>query len=370
MTIDRENYGQYIIDYYDGNLSPEEKAELLLFLEQHPDLQEEFNAFASAPLLKKETIRFPLKASLKQPEVVATEHIHEQNYPAYFVWAHDGELSSEEQQDLTAFLTANPQLKEEYLVTGKAKVIPDKKVLYPDKEQLKKRTVLFWWPYAASAVAALLLLFWGLSLLIPHKPVQQIHLAYVPETVKKLPSKSAPVVFSEKKADIKKKKITSPKVEKQKKHPVSRHSLLPIRRYKPVNMLASADITPFFEQERDYAPLRFPTTTLHTETLILSEPVVVEKVRKDNLFRKTLGKPFSELAAVLALQKKKRRAEKVHDKGFVKILEKGVDAVNALTDHDMVMVKTYDANGNLIDYHLLSDNFSINRPVRTASLNR
>ena len=132
----------------------------------------------------------------------------------------------------------------------------------------------------------------------------------------------------------------------------------------PVETLASADIYEPLKLGKDYAPLRFPETRKREEIMALSLPVVVQKPERNGFLRHTIGRPFSQLATVFALQKKKRKAYGTRDKGFVKVLQGGVDAMNALTDNDVVMVKTYDADGNLIDYRLLSDNFSINRPVR------
>ena len=366
MIINKENYGQYIVDYYDGKLSSEEEVLLLSFLEQHPALRNEWDAFAAAPLLEKENIPFPEKEKLKHPAIVAVGPIHELNYTKYFVWAHDEELSPEERNDVKAFLAANPQLKKEFLITEKIKVTPDEAVSYPGKEQLKKRSALSMWPYMVSAVAALLLLFLGVRLLILQAPARKTYPVFAAKTIACLPSKTLKFISVQKKAEIKKKKENRLKRTKQKKPTQKNRFSLPTRHDKPVNMLAAANIYPVFEQEKDYAPLRFPVEKMHVETITFSKPVVVENVRKNSLFR-SIGKPFSELAAVIALQKRKRKMTNSHEKGFVKVLEKGMKAVNAFTDNDMVMVKTYDANGNLIDYRLLSDNFSINRPVKSEN---
>ena len=43
MKINRNNYEMYFIDYLDGVLSPDLVSELLLFLDENPDLKEELS---------------------------------------------------------------------------------------------------------------------------------------------------------------------------------------------------------------------------------------------------------------------------------------------------------------------------------------
>ncbi len=46
MQIDRSNYEIWFIDWLDGNLTGKEIEQLKLFLDQNPDLREEFNDLA------------------------------------------------------------------------------------------------------------------------------------------------------------------------------------------------------------------------------------------------------------------------------------------------------------------------------------
>ena len=63
--INRSNYEVWFIDYADGQLSPEQVAELLLFLEENPDLKNEFTLFEQVEL-PVDTVEFPFKKSLKK----------------------------------------------------------------------------------------------------------------------------------------------------------------------------------------------------------------------------------------------------------------------------------------------------------------
>ena len=365
IKVNNENFERFIVDYYDGQLSPEEEQALLRFLERYPELKEAFDRFAEAPVLEKEETVFPEKAALKQPEIKPAGAINEENHPEYFVLEQDGELPEKAQRQLQLFLAENPFLKGEYERFAQARLSPDETIVFENKAQLKKRAAGLWLPYAGVAAAAVLL-FFGLRFLFPG--------AGNPETsrpasvVRPLAEKTVETTVAAK-ADHKIKMLPA-QLEKhnaarRKNHKPAPKPVIPMRHYKPVKMLASATIYPEINRQEDYFPLLFPKASVWQENLTLSSPVVVEKPVRSGFLRNTIGKPFSQLAAVLAVQKRKRRISgSTRDKGFVKVLEGGVTALNVLTDQDLVMVKTYDANGNLIDYQLLSDNFSINRPVK------
>ncbi len=369
MKINSENYGRFIVDYYDGQLSAEQKRALLRFLEQHPELKREFDSFADTPVLEGEDIRFPEKLFLKHTEIKKVGRVDEENYPRYFVLAQDGELAEDERRQLDGFLQQNPFLKKEYDRFALARLSPDKTVVFENKAQLKKRPAAFWWPYVAGAAAAMLLLLAGLQFLFPGAakpensgPHSAIHPLAGMSVEKSLAGDDHPKpklkTWPARKEKTPPERKTKPKRAKQ--------PVMPLHRYKPVKMLASAGIYNPVRRQDDYFPLMFPKAPPQTENLALSLPVVVEKPVRRGFFRKTVGKPFAELAAVFAMQKRKRKTAGNPGKGFVKVLERGVSAMNALTDRDMVMVKTYDADGNLIDYQLLSDNISINHPVKSS----
>ncbi len=356
MKINKENYGCFIVDYYDGHLSTEEEQMLLLFLDQNPVLKNEFESFKGSPVLPKDSLEFSGKQALKRPKIVAFGGITEGNYTEYFVLSQDDELAVEEQQTVETFLQRNLHLQEEYRQFGLAKVAPDESIVFDRKEHLHKRRVIPVMRYAGIAVAAVLLLFLGVRFFLsaPGQKTESRQLA-----VESIPLKTTAIAV---------KKIFPQLIPESKSITVIRTNTVrksvPAITLKPVEMLASAEIYMPLKTEKDYAPLLFPNTRTQEEIIALSLPVVVEKPKRNNFLRHTIEKPFAQLAAVFALQKKRRKMAGMHDKGFVNVLQKGVYAMNALTDNDMVVVKTYDANGNLIDYQLLSDNFSINRPVR------
>lgn len=330
----------------------------MLFLRQNPELKKEFAVFEELPVLPDKPLEFPGKQPLKKPEIKTIGEITEDNYAEYFVLAQDNELTNGEQKSVEIFLQQNPHLQEEFRQLRLAKIVPES-VVFENKELLKQHRVVPLLRYAGLA-AAVLLLFFGIRFFLssPEQKTESRQLA-----VESIPLKTTKLPVTEDHPQLVGKKF--PVFMNSNKKIKAVRKVIRETPPKPIQMLASADIYRPLKPKKDYIPLLFPEGNVEMENMALSSPVIVEEPVRDNLLRHSIGKPFSQLATFFALQKKKRKGSGMHDKGFVKVLERGVDAMNALTDNDIVMVKTYDGNGNLIDYQLLSDNFSINRQVKT-----
>lgn len=164
MSINRENYELYFLDYFDGNLTGELKQELFAFLQQHSDLKAEFEAFDDVRLQAPE-VKMSGKEALKKTPVVATGVITENNYEDYLIASAEGDLSAKEAQHLDTFLKNNPHLREEVAMYQQTRLRPDKEITYAQKQDLKKKPLLvhlrrgaYWYGIAAS-VALLLAIF-------------------------------------------------------------------------------------------------------------------------------------------------------------------------------------------------------------------
>ncbi len=156
MKISRNNYESWFIDYSDGTLTAEQRAELLLFLEQHPDLKAEFENFVNEllPLQSMpESLPETFSASLKRGDIT------ESNLSYYLIASMEGDLNAQEQNILDTFLQKNPTAAKQQSLVALTRLQPVEEI-YPAKAQLKKpvpmvfsftRTVKY-------AVAAMLLL--------------------------------------------------------------------------------------------------------------------------------------------------------------------------------------------------------------------
>ena len=153
MKINKTNYEIYFIDYHDGNLSAEDVAELFLFLEENPGLKQEFEKFSPITLEAPETI-FPERDSLRKGEITFA------NIQNYLAASLEGDLSNDDSVLLEKFLKENPQYKQDAILYKKTILVPDFRIVYPDKKSLKQPFPLFseYRNVVRYAIAAVLLL--------------------------------------------------------------------------------------------------------------------------------------------------------------------------------------------------------------------
>src|SRR5580765_3958686 len=106
MKINVQNYEEYFVRFIDHDLSKEEAGEVQLFLQQHPELKSELDAFQSTVLKPDSAVIFADKEVLKRGITVA-------NHEEYFVRMVENDLSSEEKTEVNHFLAQYPQLQHE-----------------------------------------------------------------------------------------------------------------------------------------------------------------------------------------------------------------------------------------------------------------
>src|SRR6218665_1280814 len=130
MNINKHNYEAFFLDYHEGNLTPQQVAELLLFVEQHPELKEAFESFENISLEDFELPSFEFKAGLKK-------EITEENKDTYFIGAVENTLTPAEQQLLDNFLKQHPRFLPELALYKKTKLSADPAIVFEDKATLK-----------------------------------------------------------------------------------------------------------------------------------------------------------------------------------------------------------------------------------------
>ncbi len=109
-NINIHNYEEFLIDFIDGTLNDEEHAAVVMFLENHPNIADEFSGIADFNL-DFCNIEFSAKESLKK-----SFDINLENYEHYFIAAAEGDLSSDELIQLEEFIEQNPTLEKEYKI--------------------------------------------------------------------------------------------------------------------------------------------------------------------------------------------------------------------------------------------------------------
>lgn len=131
MNININNYEAFFLDYYEGNLSPQQVADVLLFVEQHPELKEEFESFENFSIAETDNIVFENKNSLKKQ--ITADNIEE-----FMAASVDGTLNKTENDLLNTYLKQHPQYQKTAELFQKTKLTPDFSIVFENKEDLKR----------------------------------------------------------------------------------------------------------------------------------------------------------------------------------------------------------------------------------------
>lgn len=202
MNINRNNYEQVLVDYFDGRLGPVETACLMAFLEENPDLKEEFESFENITLDAAVNIGFQDKDQLKRTIIPEQELITEENYLKVFLDDAEGTLDVRMKEPLDAFLHKNPSLVREYYSWRHAHLLPES-LIFDRKARLKRSLILPMFRREFDFVglaAALIVLFVAGALLMrseqqPGQPAlsfETTHPAAKPRNVIEVPDQSMP----------------------------------------------------------------------------------------------------------------------------------------------------------------------------------
>lgn len=159
--INIDNYEAYLLDFSEGNLTDELQMELELFLIQHPELDINLSDL-SLISLNEESISFSNKNSLKKAE---TDLVSEDQLVAYI----EGQLSVKEKTEVEKSCSNNPLLAKELALFQKTILQVDSSIVYPNKNELKRKPKVIWFNFSTIqyAAAACILFLIGLFILWP-----------------------------------------------------------------------------------------------------------------------------------------------------------------------------------------------------------
>lgn len=144
MQISRNNYGAFFLDYWESNLDGQGREALALFLEQNPDLQDEFFGFKAAAntmLKSDEQLVFQGKHRLKKIVVQPVDEIDQDNYEDYIIAFLENDLTGDQLKMFDRFRLVNPEIKREIVLYRKAYLKPDQHIVYQNKAGLKRRVL-------------------------------------------------------------------------------------------------------------------------------------------------------------------------------------------------------------------------------------
>lgn len=352
MKINRNNYEVFLIDYLDGTLDAVLEAELLLFLEAHPDIREELEGLENVSL-ERQNIRFTEKSLLKKTEIKTIAGIGEENFESYFIGHYEKDLSKEQQISLDQFLKGNPQLMEEFKLHGKLLLKAESTAVFVRKEALKRKPAIgIWWISGSGLAAAIALLFALFSLLKTNEISQHPgQVAVVQLSAKPL---GRIVALSTQQMALTATKKALPVYQAQTAGaPIERESFALSRlKTKTVQTVLTRDDYIAQPLTPPYPGTNVLATNSHSPT----------KEKKKGL----LGRIIRHNLKQLATRFPKKDQRNTSDPTFVKILDGGITAFNTVTGSEVEMVKEYDKDGHLKAYQIEGEMLNVNRSMPDA----
>ncbi len=132
--INFSNYEAWLLDYAEGNLSAEDTAELLLFMEQYPELQTDVENLMEFTLPSGEIISADFKHQLHKDEAAIKER-----FESLCVAFYDKSITAAEKNELDYFLSQNPHWTREFKAFAHSYIQQDSDIEYTAKSFLKKQ---------------------------------------------------------------------------------------------------------------------------------------------------------------------------------------------------------------------------------------
>lgn len=136
MNINRNNYEEYFLLYADNELTPTERKVVEIFVQENADLKEEFLMIQMTINSPEKEMKLSNKSFLLKKEPA---FITENNYEEIFVLYHDDELSEDLKRQTEKFVAENSKFESEFELIGKAKLVAEKSVIYPNKKELYRK---------------------------------------------------------------------------------------------------------------------------------------------------------------------------------------------------------------------------------------
>lgn len=176
IDINLHNYEEYFIDYFDGNLTPSEKNELMSFINMHPELREEFESFEQTALVPNE-VYFKDKEFLKKQSTLLKNT--DSNFDELCIAKLEGDLPSKEEIFFKDLLKDESKEKQ-FQLFSYTRLNADLSVVFDRKPSLKKSTIkkpVVKWLYTAISAAASVIILFGLYFYLQNVVHEEVKLA-------------------------------------------------------------------------------------------------------------------------------------------------------------------------------------------------
>lgn len=371
MNINRENYEMYFLDYHEGRLEPGQVAGLLVFLEAHPELKEEFEEFENILVTPDMSISFAGKTSLKKNNVSDFGPINASNYENYFIADTENQLTPDEQHWLAGFLERNPELTTIYELYLNTRLQPDMHIYFPGKEGLKRsifntRKIYY---YALSAAASISLLF-AVFMNQGSKQEPILTARQKPLSLPAANNKNAGQAISLQNISSiaseasNNKTVSYPPVSNQlpdqalaanEQHPGERKPITEIQS-RLAARITSRDIV-----ELQYTFIRQSKSNPETYANLYNQINLADRMQNEQVFAPIASSPKSMLRSGLrklgSIFTGKETPSDRSTVNFWTLADLGISGYNLLTDKDMKLLTQSNESGKVVSYALKSDEF-------------
>lgn len=138
-SINIGNYERFLIDFMDGTLSKEVHAQVVLFLEQNPNIAEEMDGLIDFNL------EIPLDACIDKDRlkmgIPKPIHIHKDNYEEFFIAYAEGDLESSDMLLVEEFIENNPQFEKDFTIYQNLKLEIGVDLPIIDKQSIQRISI-------------------------------------------------------------------------------------------------------------------------------------------------------------------------------------------------------------------------------------
>jgi hypothetical protein len=157
MIINRHNYEECFILYWDNELTASQKQAVENFVKENADLQEEFRLLGETRFTPDNNIQFEEKEFL-----LNNSFINITNYEDQLLNYIDDEVTTGQRKEVEKFAGQYPAVQRELALLQKTKLQPEAEVTFPDKSILyrreeKVRVISMTWFRVAVAAAIILI---------------------------------------------------------------------------------------------------------------------------------------------------------------------------------------------------------------------
>jgi len=353
IDININNYEEYIVDFFDGNLNSSEETALMVFLDKNPELKEEFDLFDNEKLLEEEIV-FNDKGSLKKTSIL---HNNESmNFQELCIASIEGDLTKKENNLFNELLSSDSTKLIEFKKFENTKLAPDYNIIFTDKKALNKKTGLSWKKsYSAISIAASILLLVGLYFIVPR-------------TTEKVELISAQNIEIENK-----KQVIDTEIEKDVKSQ-ELNSIINIKSRKTeINTTLHkerVDIKDAIENKNEVIREKNQIAYLSRKEITifkinLNKDVVFNQITFQNHISRVENKQQTSLRSLIANNfiSKEKQGESYKLELF-DIAKVSVEGINWLTGGNMKLERVYNEKGELNKTEFSSSLFAFSAPVK------